>query len=79
MSIMNCIWRTDTGSESTGENKEVLDLCWTAEYREDMYWVWTVYYTEDWYWVCSGLNRIRRTGSESVVDCRVRGELVVIL
>ena len=39
MSIMNCIWRTDTGSESTAENKEVLDLCWTAEYREDMYWV----------------------------------------
>ena len=26
-------------SESTAENKEVLDLCWTAEYREDVYWV----------------------------------------
>ena len=40
---------------------------------------WTVYYTEDWYWVCNGLNRIRRTGTESVVDRRVYGELVVIL
>ena len=41
MSIVDCrVYRgLGTGSESTAENKELLDVCWTEEYREDVYWV----------------------------------------